>query len=127
MTEVSLSLPIALRKTLEHSEPSTRPLESFSDRGPARLPIRERAISPARCTLPARNCFLHAMTLLLVKVPGVAKADAHIAARRPEYAEPMRRTSAFVPRSSRELSRVVARDATCRPLRRDGTGVEFPN
>ena len=37
------------------------------------------------------------MTLLLVKVSGVALLDAHMAARRPEYAEYMRRTSGFVP------------------------------
>lgn len=37
------------------------------------------------------------MTFLLVKVSGVAMLDAHMAARRPEYAEYMRRTSGFVP------------------------------
>lgn len=37
------------------------------------------------------------MTFLLVKVSGVAMLDAHMAAKRPEYAEYMRRTSGFVP------------------------------
>jgi steroid 5-alpha reductase family enzyme len=37
------------------------------------------------------------MTFLLVKVSGVAMLDAHLAAKRPEYAEYMRRTSGFVP------------------------------
>lgn len=37
------------------------------------------------------------MTFLLVKVSGVAMLDAHMAAKRPAYAEYMRRTSAFVP------------------------------
>lgn len=37
------------------------------------------------------------MTLLLVNVSGVAMLDAHMAAKRPEYAEYMRRTSGFVP------------------------------
>ena len=37
------------------------------------------------------------MTFLLVKVSGVAMLDAHMAARRPEYAEYMKRTSGFVP------------------------------
>ena len=38
------------------------------------------------------------MTFLLVKVSGVAMLDAHMAAKRPEYADYIRRTSAFVPR-----------------------------
>ena len=37
------------------------------------------------------------MTFLLVKVSGVALLDAHMARRRPEYAEYMRRTSGFLP------------------------------
>lgn len=37
------------------------------------------------------------MTFLLLKVSGVAMLDAHMAAKRPEYAEYMRRTSGFVP------------------------------
>ncbi|MCL4808935.1 MAG: DUF1295 domain-containing protein [Thermoanaerobaculia bacterium] len=37
------------------------------------------------------------MTFLLVKVSGVAMLDAHMAAKRPEYGEYMRRTSGFVP------------------------------
>lgn len=37
------------------------------------------------------------MTFLLVKVSGVAMLDAHMAAKRPEYAEYKRRTSGFVP------------------------------
>lgn len=37
------------------------------------------------------------MTFLLVKVSGAAMLDAHMAAKRPEYAEYMRRTSGFVP------------------------------
>ncbi len=37
------------------------------------------------------------MTLLLLKVSGVAMLDAHLAATRPEYAEYMRRTPGFVP------------------------------
>lgn len=37
------------------------------------------------------------MTFLLVKVSGVAMLDAHLAAKRPEYADYMRRTSSFVP------------------------------
>lgn len=41
------------------------------------------------------------MTFLLVKVSGVAMLDAHMAATRPEYAEYVRRTSAFVPRRPR--------------------------
>ncbi len=41
------------------------------------------------------------MTFLLVKVSGVALLDAHMAATRPEYAEYVRRTSAFVPRRPR--------------------------
>lgn len=41
------------------------------------------------------------LTFLLVKVSGVAMLDAHMAARRPEYAEYMRRTSGFVPRRPR--------------------------
>jgi steroid 5-alpha reductase family enzyme len=41
------------------------------------------------------------MTFLLVKVSGVAMLDAHMAATRPEYAEYVRRTSAFVPRPPR--------------------------
>lgn len=41
------------------------------------------------------------MTFLLVKVSGVAMLDAHMAATRPEYADYIRRTSAFVPRPPR--------------------------
>ncbi|HPA50340.1 MAG TPA: DUF1295 domain-containing protein [Thermoanaerobaculia bacterium] len=41
------------------------------------------------------------MTFLLVKVSGVAMLDAHMAAKKPEYAEYMRRTSGFVPRPRR--------------------------
>ncbi len=37
------------------------------------------------------------MTFLLVKVSGVAMLDAHMAAKKPEYATYMKRTSAFVP------------------------------
>ncbi len=37
------------------------------------------------------------MTFLLVKVSGVAMLDAHMAATRPEYADYVRRTSAFLP------------------------------
>jgi len=37
------------------------------------------------------------MTFLLVKVSGVAMLDAHMAATRPEYADYIRRTSAFLP------------------------------
>lgn len=44
------------------------------------------------------------MTFLLVKVSGVAMLDAHLAAKRPEYAEYMRRTSGFVPLPRRERS-----------------------
>jgi steroid 5-alpha reductase family enzyme len=43
------------------------------------------------------------MTFLLVKVSGVAMLDAHMAATRPEYAEYIRRTSAFVPRPPRTM------------------------
>ena len=42
------------------------------------------------------------MTFLLVKVSGVAMLDAHMAAKRPEYAEYMRRTSGFVPLPPRD-------------------------
>ena len=42
------------------------------------------------------------MTFLLVKVSGVAMLDALMAAKRPEYAEYMRRTSGFVPLPRRE-------------------------
>ncbi len=45
-------------------------------------------------TLPAPAL----MTFLLVKVSGVAMLDAHLVATRPEYADYIRRTSAFVPR-----------------------------
>ncbi len=38
------------------------------------------------------------MTYLLVAVSGVAMLDAHLAARKPGYADYVRRTSAFVPR-----------------------------
>ena len=41
------------------------------------------------------------MTFLLVKVSGVAMLDAHLAATRPEYAEYIRRTPAFLPRPPR--------------------------
>ena len=41
------------------------------------------------------------MTFLLVKVSGVAMLDAHMAATRPEYADYVRRTSAFLPRPPR--------------------------
>jgi len=37
------------------------------------------------------------MTFLLVRVSGVAMLDAHMAATRPEYADYIRRTSAFLP------------------------------
>ncbi|MHB8801068.1 MAG: DUF1295 domain-containing protein, partial [Thermoanaerobaculia bacterium] len=37
------------------------------------------------------------MTFLLVKVSGVAMLDAHMAAKRPEYAGYIRRTSGFLP------------------------------
>ncbi len=42
------------------------------------------------------------MTFLLVKVSGVAMLDAHMAAKRPEYADYMRRTSGFVPLPPRD-------------------------
>ena len=38
------------------------------------------------------------MTFMLVKVSGVAMTEADIADRRPDYADYIRRTSAFVPR-----------------------------
>ena len=41
------------------------------------------------------------MTFLLVKVSGVAMLDAHMAATRPEYADYIRRTSAFLLRPPR--------------------------
>jgi len=41
------------------------------------------------------------MTFLLLKVSGVAMLDAHMAATRPEYADYVRRTSAFLPRPPR--------------------------
>lgn len=42
------------------------------------------------------------MTFLLVKVSGVAMLDAHMAARRPEYAGYVRRTSGFFPLPPRD-------------------------
>jgi len=41
------------------------------------------------------------MTFLLVKISGVAMLDAHMAAKRPEYAEYIRTTPAFLPRPPR--------------------------
>jgi len=41
------------------------------------------------------------MTYLLLRVSGVAMLDAHLAATKPQYADYIRRTSAFFPRAPR--------------------------